>query len=97
MDDTYHLLDFAIDFAIFTMWLQSYGWTDGQTNGQNDRQTDKIMDAQTIEWVDMHCICMDTQKTIIFQQILQFLQCGYSRMDGRMDRQMDRMMDRQTK
>ena len=29
MDDTYHLLDFAIDFAIFTMWLQLYGWTDG--------------------------------------------------------------------
>ena len=23
------LLDFAIDFAIFTMWLKIYGWTDG--------------------------------------------------------------------
>ena len=22
-------LDFAIDFAIFTMWLQTYGWADG--------------------------------------------------------------------
>ena len=67
MDDTYHLLDFAIDFAIFTMWLQLYGWTDGLTDGQNDRQTDKIIGAQTIEWVNMQYMCMDMQKTIIFQ------------------------------
>ena len=53
MDDTYHLLDFAIDCAIFTMWLQLCGWTNGQTDGQNDGQTDKIMGVQTIEWVDM--------------------------------------------
>ena len=26
-------LDFAIDFPIFTMWLQTCGWTDGQTDG----------------------------------------------------------------
>ena len=34
---------------------------------------------------------------LILQQILQFLQCGYSHMDGQMDRQMDRIIDRQTK
>ena len=66
------LLDFAIDFAIFTMWLQTYGWTDGQTDGQNDGQTDKIMGGQTNELLDMQCMCIDMQNTIIFQQILQF-------------------------
>ena len=43
------LLDFAIDFAICTMQLQTYGWTDGWTDGQYDRQTDKIMGGQTNE------------------------------------------------
>ena len=33
---------------------------------------------------------------LILQKILQFLQCGYSRVDGRMYKQMDRIMDRQT-
>ena len=52
-------LDFAIDFAIFTMWLQTYGWADGQTNGQNDGQTDEIMGEQTNEWMDMQYMCID--------------------------------------
>ena len=34
------LLDLAIDFAIFTMWLQMYGWT-------LDRLIDGIIDRQT--------------------------------------------------
>ena len=46
-------LDFAIDFAIFTMWLQTRGWTDGQTDGQNIGQTDKMMGGQTNKWMDM--------------------------------------------
>ena len=57
------LLDFAVDFAIFTMWLQIYGWTDGQ----NDGQTDKIVGGQTNEWMDMQCMCIDMRKTIILQ------------------------------
>ena len=36
-------------------------------DGQNDGQTDKLMDGQTIEWVDMQFMRMDMQKTIIFQ------------------------------
>ena len=32
-------LDFSIDFAIFTMWLQTYGWM--------DRPMDRIMERQT--------------------------------------------------
>ena len=40
-------LDFAIDFAIFTMWLQACGWTDGQTDGLNNEQTDRLMGGQT--------------------------------------------------
>ena len=79
------LLEFAKDFAIFTMWLQTYGLADGQTDGQNDGQTDKIMGGQTNEWMDMHCMCIDMQNTIIFQQILQFLQEHYIRTDGRTD------------
>ena len=35
------------------MWLQTYGWTDGQTDGQNNGQTDKIMGGETNEWMDM--------------------------------------------
>ena len=46
-------LDFTIDFAIFTMWLQMCGWTDGQTDGQNDGQTDRMMGAQTNKWMDI--------------------------------------------
>ena len=52
-------LDFAIDLAIFTMWLQAYGWIDGQTDGQNNGQTDGIMGRLTNE-------CIDMQKTMIF-------------------------------
>ena len=33
-------LDFAIDFAIFTMWLQTYGWMDRQMDRIIERQTD---------------------------------------------------------
>ena len=39
--------DSAIDFAIFTMWLQTCGWTDGQTDRQNNGQTDRMMGGQT--------------------------------------------------
>ena len=46
-------LDFAIDLAIFTMWLQTYGLMDGQTDGQNNGQTDRIIGGQTNEWMDM--------------------------------------------
>ena len=71
MDDLFQLsctidfklisLDFAIDFAIFAMWLQTYEWTDGQTDGQkdgqtdgkNDGQTDRLMGGQTNEWMDI--------------------------------------------
>ena len=58
---------FAIDFAIFTMWLQTYGWTDGQTDGQNNGQTDRIMGGQTNKWMDMQYTCIEMQKTMIFQ------------------------------
>ena len=61
------LLDFAIDFAIFTMWLQTYGWMDGQTDGQNNGQTYGIIGGQTNEWIDMQYMCIDMQKTMIFQ------------------------------
>ena len=46
-------LDFAIDLAIFTMRLQTYGLMDGQTDGQNNGQTDRIVGGQTNEWMDM--------------------------------------------
>merc|ERR1719285_1266563 len=46
-------LDFAIDFAIFTMWLQTCGWTDGQTDELNNEQTDRLMGGQTNKWMDM--------------------------------------------
>ena len=67
------------------MWLQRYGWMDGQTDGQNDGQTDKIMGRQTNEWLDMQCMCIYMQKTVIFQQILQFLQKRYGRTNRRTD------------
>ena len=51
-----------------------YGWMDGQTDGQNNGQTDRIMDGQTNKWMDMQYMCMDIQKTMIFQWILRFLQ-----------------------
>jgi len=49
--ELYHQIpiDFAIDFAIFTMHLQTYGWTNGQNNGQMDT----IMGGQTNEWMDV--------------------------------------------
>jgi len=46
-------LDFAIDLAIFTMWLQTYGLMDGQTDEQNNGQTDRIVGGQTNEQMDM--------------------------------------------
>ena len=49
------------------MWLQTYGWTDGQTDRQNNGQTDRIMGGQTNEWMDMQYMCMDMQKMMIFQ------------------------------
>ena len=63
------LLDFAIHFAIFAIWLQTYEWTYGQNNGQ----TDRIMGRQTNEWMDMQYMCIDMQTTMIFQYILRFL------------------------
>ena len=59
-------IDFAIDFASFTIWLQTYGWMDGQTDGQNTGQTDRIMGGQTNEWIDMQCMCIDMQKIYDF-------------------------------
>ena len=50
-------LDFVIDFAIFTMWLQMRGWTDGQTDGQNNGQTDRMMGGETNKWTDKQYIC----------------------------------------
>jgi len=50
-------LDFAIDFAIFTMWLQMCGWMDGQTDGQNNGQTERMMGGQTNKWMDMQHTC----------------------------------------
>ena len=75
-------LDFAIDFAIFTMWLQTCGWTDGQTDGQNNGQTDRMMGGKTNKWMDMQYTCIDMQKTMVFQKIFQFLQKRYGPTDG---------------
>ena len=41
--------------------------TDGETYGQNDEQTEKIMGGQTNQWIDMQYMCIDIQKTILFQ------------------------------
>ena len=83
------------------MWLQTYGWADGQTDGQNDGQTDKIMGGQTNKLLDMQCMCIDMQKTIIFQKILLFLQKHYGWTDGQTggesDGQTDKIMGGQTK
>ena len=49
--------DFVINFAIFTMWLQTCGWTDGQTDGQNNGQTDRMMGGETNKWMDMQHTC----------------------------------------
>ena len=38
-------------------------------DGQNNGQTDRIMGGQTNKWMDMQYMCMDMQKTMIFQQI----------------------------
>ena len=78
-------IDFAIDFAIFTIWLLTYIWMDGQTDGQSNGQTDRIIGGQTNEWMDMQYACIAMQKTMIFQQILRFLQKHYRRTDGRTD------------
>ena len=51
------LLDFAIDFAIFTTWLRTCGWTDGQTDGQNNGQTDRMMGGETNKCMDMQHTC----------------------------------------
>ena len=37
------LLDFALDFSIFTIWLLTYVWMDRQTDGENNGHKDKIM------------------------------------------------------
>ena len=50
-------LDFVINFAIFTMWLQRCGWMDGQTDGQNNGQTDRMMGGETNKWMDMQHTC----------------------------------------
>ena len=50
-------LNFVIDFAIFTKWLQLCGWTDVQTDGQNNGQTDSVMDGETNKWMDMQHTC----------------------------------------
>ena len=75
-------LDFAIDFAIFTMWLQTCGWTDGQTDGQNNGQTDRMMGRQTNEWMDMQYTCLGMHKMMIFQK-------HYGRTDGPTEQQTD--------
>ena len=45
-------LDFTIDFAIFTIWLHMYGWTDKWTEKWTDaqiaRRTDQLMDGHAI-------------------------------------------------
>ena len=88
--------DFAIDFSIFTILLLTYVWMDGQTDGQNNGQTDRIMGGQASEWMDMQYTCIDMQKTMIFQQILQFLQKRYGPTDRRTNQQTDRPTDRRT-
>ena len=59
--------DFAIDIAIFIMWLQTYGWMDGQTDGQDNGQTHRILGRQTNEWIDMQYMCIEMQQTMISQ------------------------------
>ena len=58
-------------------------------DGQKDGQTVKIMGRQTNKWLDMQCMCIDMQKTVIFQWILQFLQKHYGRTDQQTDQQTD--------
>ena len=72
------------------MWLQTYGWMDGQTDGQNNGQTDRIMGGQTYEWIDMQYMRIDMQKTMIFQKILRFLQKHYGPTNGPTDGPTDR-------
>ena len=50
-------LDFAIDFAIFTMWLQTCGWMDGQTDRHNNGVTDGLIGGQTNKQMDMQHTC----------------------------------------
>ena len=75
------------------MWLQTYGWMDGQTDGQNNGQTDGILGRQTNEWIDMQYMCIEMQQTMIFQQILRFLQKHYGPTDGPTDRRTNRRTD----
>ena len=83
-------LDLAIVFLIFTIWLMTYVWMDGETDGQNNGQTDKIMGGQANEWMDMQYTCIDMQKTMIFQQILRFYKSVTDkRTDGPMDGRTD--------
>ena len=49
--------DFALDFAILTMWLQTYGWPGGQTDGQNNGQTDRMIGGETHKWMTMQHTC----------------------------------------
>ena len=66
---------------------------DGQTDGQNNGQTDGIMGGQTNEWIDMQYMCIDMQKTMIFQWILRFLQKHYGPTDQPTDQPTDRRTD----
>ena len=47
----------SLDVGIFSMWLQTCGWTDGQTDGQNDGGTDRLMGGQTNKRTAMQDIC----------------------------------------
>ena len=46
------LLDFAINFAIFTTQLQSDGWMDGWPCGRTDQWIDETMDGQCFLYTD---------------------------------------------
>ena len=43
------------------------------------------MGGQTNELLDMQCMCIDMQNTIIFQWIWQYLQKHYRQTDGQTD------------
>ena len=71
-----------MDFAIFTMWLQTCGWTDGQTDGLNNEQTDRLMGRQTNEWMVMQHTCKNNDFPIEFAIFTKAL-----RTDGPTNRQ----------
>ena len=54
------------------------------------------MGGQTNEWIDNQFMCIEIQKTIIFQWILQFLQEYYGWTDQPMEGPMDQPTDGQT-